>query len=174
MSVKSRMDKVRCFMVDFTSNRPLCFLSSVGGARDFLIGLGFILGLSQIKQTHLFQNFNALIPGFSGPAVGWILLLVGLAVTIAAMVDNEPVTKAGLRVQQFLWLFSAFMYFLSGDIILGLVFGVFFSIPAGYLAFYYKHSPLWAAQKRRFQDVWNNEPDMLTGRNQPDRIEVSG
>lgn len=122
-----------------------------------LIGLGFIFALEQIRQTRIFQNYEELIPGYSGLAMGWLFLLVGGLVAVTALLDKTQWTRLGLRFQAYAWLFSTFMYALNGDFLLAATFGIFFSVPAGYLAFYYKYAPLWAEQKRAFRNKWIEE-----------------
>jgi hypothetical protein len=123
---------------NITNDRPLSFLSIVGGVRDILIGIGFILGLDEIRQTRLFMNYDALVPGYSGIVVGVILLAVGLLVSVMATTKKIKPTRAGLTAQAFLWLFSTLMYALSGSYLLAVIFGIFFSLPAGYIAYQYK------------------------------------
>lgn len=123
---------------NFTNNRPMCFLSTVGAVRDVLIGLGFLFGLEEIRQTRLFQNYDDLIPGYSGMAVGILLFMVGLFVAVTAISDKTQWTKAGLNFQAYAWLFSTIMYALHGEFLLAAIFGVFFSIPAWYIGFCYK------------------------------------
>lgn len=146
-SIAKLGNKLMFFTSNFTNNRPLCFLSTLGGIRDFLIGLGFVLGLEQIRQTRLFQNYDELFPGYSGLVMGALFIVVGLFVAVTATLDKTKFTRFGLRFQALAWLFSAIMYALSGDFLLCAIFGVFFSIPAGYLAFYYQHSPLWIEEQ---------------------------
>lgn len=155
--IKALGNKLAFFTANLTNNRPLCFLSTCGGVRDSGIGVGFILGLEQIRQTRLFQNYDELVPGYTGMGVGVLLLIVGLIVAVTAVADKTKWTQIGLRIQAFVWLFSAIMYSLNGDLLLGLIFGMFFSIPAGYLAFYYKYAPTWAQQKKEFRDNWIKE-----------------
>lgn len=157
MGIKTLGNKIGFFTANLTNNRPLCFMSMVGGIRDFLIGIGFVFGLEQIQQTRLFQNYDALVPGITGMGAGYLFLLIGLVVAVAALADRVEQTRLGLRFQAYAWLFSAIMYAMHGDFLLALIFGVFFSVPAGYLAFYYKYAPLWAEQKEEFRREWEEE-----------------
>lgn len=159
-SITKLGNKLVFFTANLTNNRPLCFLSTVGGIRDFLIGLGFVLGLEQIRQTRLFQNYDELFPGYSGLVMGALFIAVGLFVAVTATLDKTEYTRFGLQFQAFAWLFSAIMYGMSGDFLLAAIFGVFFSVPAGYLAFYYRYAPLWAEQKRQFRDKWIEENEL--------------
>lgn len=138
-------------------------MSTVGGIRDLLIGLGFIFGLEQIQQTRIYQNYEELVPGHSGLAMGILFLVVGLFVAVTAILDKTKWTKIGLDFQAFAWLFSSLMYLMNGEVLLAVIFGVFFSIPAGYLAFYYKYAPLWAEKKRKFRRQWRIENGESTG-----------
>lgn len=149
-----RIKALARFLANFTNNRPLAFLSALGGLRDFFMGLGFVLGLSQIQQTHLYQNYNALIPHFSGPAAGWLLIVIGLVVVVSALMNKTRWVQKGLRASALIWLFSTIMYGLNGDLVLASIFGIFFSIPAGYLAYYYRFSPRWTEQKQMFREEW--------------------
>lgn len=153
-SIKKIPDRVMFFITNLTNNRPLCFLSAVGGARDVLIGLGFLFGLEEIRQTRLYQNYEDLVPGYSGVAVGLLLLLIGSIVAATSLSDRVKWTRMGLNVQAFAWLFSMIMYAMHGNFVLAAVFGLFFSVPAGYLAYYYKNTPLWAERRKRFRDQW--------------------
>lgn len=162
MSIRDLGNRLTFFTSNLTNNRPLCFLSTVGGIRDVLIGLGFIFALEQIRQTRIFQNYEELIPGYSGMAMGWLFLVVGLFVAVTALLDKTHWTRMGLRFQAYAWLFSTFMYALNGDFLLAAVFGIFFSVPAGYLSFYYKYAPLWAQQRHQFRLEWKEKLTMQT------------
>jgi hypothetical protein len=139
-SIASVWNRLAYFTANFTNNRPLCFLSTVGGIRDTLVGIGFIFGLEQIRQTRLFQNYDALFPGYSGLLMGIAFIAIGLVVAVTATLDKTHITRRGLKIQAYAWLFSTLMYSFNGDFILAAIFGIFFSLPAGYLAFYYKYS----------------------------------
>lgn len=160
MSIRDLGNRLTFFTANLTNNRPLCFLSTVGGIRDVLIGLGFIFALEQIRQTRIFQNYEELIPGYSGLAMGWLFLIVGGVVAVTALLDKTQWTQLGLRFQAYAWLFSTIMYALNGDFLLAAIFGIFFSVPAGYLAFYYKYTPLWAEQRSQFRREWKEKHDL--------------
>jgi hypothetical protein len=117
----------------------MAVLAAAGGLRDAAIGVGFLFSLAEIRQTLLYQNYNELIPGITGPIVGLAFILVGLFVAWCATAGRNREARFGLRVQAFLWLFSAFMYALNGGWLLAVIFGVGFSFFAGYLAFFQKH-----------------------------------
>jgi hypothetical protein len=149
-------NRIGYFFSDFLRNRPLCFLSTIGGLRDFLLGLGFIFSVNQITNTVLYQNFSAIAPGVYA---GALFILMGGFTMLTAFVDKIRYARWGLRVQAFVWLFSAIMYALGGNWIFAFMLGGYFSVMAGYLAYYYKYAPLWARQKRDFRDQWIKQHD---------------
>ena len=149
-------NRIRYFFVNFMKNRPLCLLSTLGGLRDFLLGLGFIFGVDHVTNTLLYENFNALLPGI---IAGFIFLLVGAFTMLTAFVDKIRYARWGLRFQSFIWLFSGLMYALDNKWIFAFMLGGYFSAMAGYLAYYYKYAPLWRRQKRQFRDDWIAQHD---------------
>lgn len=150
----NRTTKLRYHLIDFINNRPLCFFSFMVGLKEIAFGLGFILALEEIRQTRVYQNYDALIPGYTGIIAGVVMVIIGLFISITAIADHIEVTRPALRASAFLWLFSAFMYALNGDVILALGIGLFMSAIPGYLAFYYKHAPLWQNQKRELREFF--------------------
>jgi hypothetical protein len=134
---------IKSFFKNLASDRPLDSLSILGGLRDFLFGIGFVFGLDQIQQTLLYQNYDALIAGVTAPLAGWLMLIIGVLVIVSALMHKTEITRFGLLAQCLLWLFSAIMYALSHEIILAMIFGVFFSLPAAYLRFYYTRRKYW-------------------------------
>jgi len=125
----------------FLKYRPLSILAMAGGIRDILLGAGFLTGFIQITQTLIYQNYEELVPGYSGGFVGLLLILSGLAVIYFATQTKRVGLVHALNVQAFLWLFSTIMYILNGHLLLAAIFGVFFTFPAGFIAFYVKYNP---------------------------------
>lgn len=131
------MNKIRFFC----KYRPLSVLAMAGALRDILLGIGFLIGLEQITQTLIYQNYDELIPGISGPVVGVLLVAISLCtIGFAAMTKRVALTGA-LKVQAALWLFSTLMYILNGHWLLAGIFGIFFCFPAAFIAFYVKYNP---------------------------------
>ena len=149
-------NRIGYFFSDFLRNRPLCFLSTVGGLRDFLLGLGFIFSVDHITHTMLYSNFSEIAPGFFA---GLMFTIVGGFTMLTAFVDKIKYARWGLRAQSFIWLFSGLMYALDGSWIFAFMLGGYFSVMAGYLGYYYKYAPLWAHQKREFRDKWIKQHD---------------
>lgn len=135
----------------FLNNRPLCFLSTVFSARDFALGVGMFFALPDITHSLLYQNVRAL-GGSYGPAVfGLVFMLIAVLTAGTAIADKTRWTKFGLQAQAWWWLFSCITYMMNGNWILAIIFGFLASVPSGYLAFYYKHTPIWAEPKRRWR-----------------------
>lgn len=118
--------------------RPLSILAAAGAIRDILFGIGFVAGWGQVIQTLIYQNYNSLIPGISGPLVGIVLILCGLLVMWGAYNSNRKRMVTALNVQALIWMFSTIVYILNGYWLLAAVFGVFFSFPAGFTAMHIK------------------------------------
>lgn len=145
-------NKIRYQALNFVNNRPLCLISTLIGIKDFLLGLGFVLMIPEITRTFLFQNFDALVPGYSGPVAGAIFMIVAAVVIVTAVWDKIEVTRVFLRASAFLWLFSGIMYAADGNWVLAVALGFFMSVLSGYIAYYYKYAPLWRAQKRALRE----------------------
>lgn len=125
----------------FMKYRPISILAMAGAIRDILLGIGFIAGWSDITQTLIYQNYNDLFPGFSGPLVGILFILAGLSICVGAVRTNRKFMVQALNFQALAWLFSTFVYILNGNFILAGIFGIFFSFPAGFMAFHIKYNP---------------------------------
>lgn len=139
---------------NFFNNRPLCLISTLIGIKDIGLGLGFIFGLYEIQRTLLYQNYDELIPGMSGYIAGGLFLVTGLITVITAIWDKIEITRIGLRVSAFVWLFSGIMYASDGNWILAVALGFVFSALAGYLAYYYKYAPMWRENKRKLREQY--------------------
>lgn len=132
----------------FLNNRPLCFLSTVFGVRDILVGLALALP-SEWHKTVLYSNLDQL----GGAAVyGWLLTLVALFASITAVREHTRWTQFGLRVQSWFWLFAVMSYALTGHYIFAVTDLFMCCIPAGYVAFYYKWTPIWEEPKRTWRE----------------------
>lgn len=131
------IDKIRHF-IDY---RPLSVLAISGGIRDILLGVGFLFQWNQITQTLIFQNYDSLIPGWSGYGAGILLILAGVIVTITSLLYKRAWMIGGLKAQALLWLFSTLMYTLNGHFLLACIFGLLMLVPAGYIAYYVKFHP---------------------------------
>jgi len=123
----------------FLNNRPLCVIGMLSGLKDILVGTGFLFQFNQVTRTHLFQNFNELIPGYSGWIVGIFFILSGIVVITGESINKMKLARWGLRYQAYAWLFSGIMYTLDQEWILALILGGFFSVVSGYTAYYYKY-----------------------------------
>lgn len=121
--------------------RPLSILAMASAIRDILLGIGFIAGWSDITQTLIYQNYNDLFPGYSGPVVGILFILAGVSIIIGAVKTNRRFMVQALNFQALAWLFSTIVYMLNGNFILAAIFGTFFSFPAGFMAFHIKYNP---------------------------------
>lgn len=131
------MNKIRHFL----KYRPISILAMSGAVRDILLGLGFILGYEQITRTLIYQNYDELVPGYSGPVVGVMLILIGLFVIGFAVKTKRWLLTGALKFQAALWFFSTIMYILNGHWMLAGIFGVFFCFPALFMALYIKYNP---------------------------------
>lgn len=157
-----RRTKVWFHISNFINNRPLCLLSTLSGARDVIIGLGFLLSTIQIHNSQLYKNYDELIAGYSGEWAGFLFVGAGLITMILAIIDHTKWVRVSLRFQALLWLFSGIMYAMDDNWVFALALGFYFSIVSGYLAYYYKYAPLWAQQKRQFRDEFIAKHDPLT------------
>lgn len=131
------MNRIRFFF----KYRPISILAMAGALRDILLGIGFIIGYEQITQTLIYQNYDELVPGYSGPVVGAALILIGVLILWAASQTKRWFLTGTLKVQAALWLFSTIMYVLNGHWMLAGIFGVFFCFPALFMALYVKYNP---------------------------------
>ncbi len=125
----------------FLKYRPLSILAMAGAVRDILLGIGFIVGWTQITQTLIYQNYDELWPGYSGMVAGIVFVVIGIGLIWAAINTKRDWLVHALNVQAFFWLFSTLMYALNGHFLLAMIFGVFFTFPAGFTAFYVKYNP---------------------------------
>ena len=130
-----------------SKDRPLRFLTGVGGIRDIIVGAGFLTGSTEVTSLQLYINFNSLLVGAAAPLVGWLFLIAGIVALLAAVKDWPVLASRALWVQSFLWLFSGWMYLLSGDLFHSIVFGYLFSIPAAYIAIHYKWKASWIQEQ---------------------------
>lgn len=133
----------------FLNNRPMCFLSTIGALRDILVGIA----LSWPKDwdhTVLYSNLETL---GGARLYGMTLAVIALFVAVTAVRDYTKLTQIGLRVQSWFWLFASISYLSAGYWVFALGDFLMFSVPAGYIAFYYKYTPIWEAPKR----VWRKK-----------------
>ena len=131
----------------FLNNRPLCFLSTVFSVRDFILGMALFLTVGDLSQSRLVANLNEL----GGAQIyGIVFMVIAILTAGTAIADKTRWTKFGLQVQAWWWLFAGVTYVMNEQYWLALIFGAMCSIPSGYLAFYYKYTPIWEEPKR----VW--------------------
>jgi hypothetical protein len=146
--------KLTNFLLSLATNRPLCLIAAGLGIRDFFVGLGFIFNFSDVTQTLLYQNFTGLLHGpADGIIAGVLFIIFGLFVMVTALMNKPRPAAVGLRFQSLVWMFSAIMFFINGQFLLAIVTGLFFSIAAGYLAFFFRYGPELKVQKRRIEEV---------------------
>jgi hypothetical protein len=136
----------------FLNNRPLCFMSTVFGLRDILVGIA-LAWPREYDRTVLYSNLNSL---GGARLYGVVLALIALFVVVTAVSDNTRYTQMGLRVQSWFWLFAALSYALTGFWVFALANLLMCAVPAGYTAFYYKYTPIWDSPKR----VWRTQHGM--------------
>lgn len=141
------MSKTAKLIAYFLNNRPLCFLSTVFGARDVLVGLALVFP-SDYRNTVLYANLNEL----GGAAVyGLALAFVALIVAVSALSDHPRLTQWGLRILSWFWLFAAISYGLTGHYVFAMANLLICCIPAGYISFYYKWTTIWDYPKREWR-----------------------
>jgi hypothetical protein len=128
----------------FINNRPLCFLTIVFALRDFIFGLGIVLGVPELMHTLLVQNLNELWS--AGPIAIFIVVCSALTM-VAAVFDWTKYTRFGLAVQSWTWLFVMFTYISNEQYWLAAIFGLMMSVSAGYISYYYKWASIWDAPK---------------------------
>lgn len=131
----------------FLNNRPLCFLSTVFGLRDVLVGIALALP-REYNRTVLYSNLDAL---GGARLYGILLAVIALFVVVTAISDNTKFTQLGLRVQSWFWLFACVSYLLTGFWVFSLANLLMCAIPCGYIAFYYKYTPIWESPKREWR-----------------------
>lgn len=139
----------------FLNTRPLCFLSTVLSVRDFVIGFALLLALPDLTQTLLYSNLNELGGAW---IFGALLMVISVVTGVAAVRDETKWTRRGLQVGAWFWLFACVSYLIHGNYVLAIIFGLLASIPSGYLAFYYKHLPIWEEPKRLWREKYGLEP----------------
>jgi hypothetical protein len=132
----------------FLNNRPLCFLSTVFAIRDFVIGLALLTHYREIAQTVLYHNLNELA---SAGLFGVILMVIAVVTGVTAIADRKKWTQWGLQFSAWFWLFACISYMFSGTFLFAAIFGLMCSIPAGYVSFYYKHTPIWEEPRRHWR-----------------------
>lgn len=132
----------------FLNNRPLCFLSTVFSVRDFILGLALFLGVSDLSQSRLVANLNELGGAW---IYGIVFMVIALLTAGTAIADKAAWTKFGLQAQAWWWLFAGVTYLINGNFWLAAIFGLLASVPSGYLAFYYKYTPIWDQPKRKWR-----------------------
>jgi hypothetical protein len=139
----------------FLNNRPLCFLSTVFAVRDFILGLALFLTLHDIQSGHLYKNLQEL---GGARTYGMVFMVIAVFTAVTAIANKTRYTKFGLQVQAWFWLFAGITYVINGNYILALIFGAMCSIPSGYLAFYYKYTPIWDEPKKQWRLKHGLEP----------------
>lgn len=132
----------------FLNTRPLCFLSTVFSLRDFLLGLSFVLGVPDLTRTILHRNLDQLGGAW---IYGIIFMVIAVFTAGTAILDKNKLTRLGLQVQAWFWMFACITYIVNFNYMLSLIFGLMCSIPSGYLAFYYKYNPMWDEPKRKWR-----------------------
>lgn len=143
----------------FLNNRPLCFLSIVFSIRDFIIGLGLLWPLSDMTHSLLYANLNELGGAW---IFGALLMVISVLTGVAAVADNNKLTRTGLQVGAWFWLFACMSYLMNGNVTFSILFLFLASVPSGYLAFYYKHTPIWDEPKRKWRAQYGLPLDRLT------------
>lgn len=138
----------------FLNNRPLCFLSMTFSLRDIALGFGLLFNRPDLSRTILYSNLDELGGAW---VYGLILMLVGLFTLCTAARERTKYTQLGLRVQSWFWLFACMSYLFHGNFLLSIIFGLMMSIPSGYVAFYYKHHPMWDGPKRAWRAKYGLE-----------------
>lgn len=141
------MSKTAKLIAYFLNNRPLCFLSTVFGVRDVLVGLALVFP-SDYHNTVLYANLNQL--GGAG-LYGVLLAAVALIVAVSATTEYTRYTQWGLRAMSWFWLFAAISYGLTGHWVFAFANLLICSIPAGYISFYYKWTHIWETPKRQWR-----------------------
>ena len=138
-------------------SKPLRVLTALGGLRDIVIGLVFIIGHTQVQSLTLYQNFDSLIPGLSGILAGIAFLSVGVFAFATAGLDMPVLAKYPLKFQALMWMFSSIVYIMSGNWLLALIYGLVNSIPAAYIAYNYTYALRWvqkeAELKREIEEL---------------------
>jgi hypothetical protein len=146
--------KLTSYLLNLATSRPLCFLAAGLGARDFFIGLGFLFNFNDVIQTVLYQNFTSLLAGSAdGITAGVLFMVFGSFVAVMSLLNKTQLAAVGLRFQALVWLFSTIMFFIHGQFLLAITIGLFFTIAAGYLAFFFRYGPELKVQKRKIQEV---------------------
>lgn len=132
----------------FLNNRPLCFLSTVFSLRDIFLGFGLAFNRPDLSRTILHSNLDQLGGAW---IFGILLMVVGIYTGVTALRERTKWTQFGLRVQSWFWLFACISYLLNGNFLLSMIWLCCASIPAGYIAFYYKFHPIWDNPKRLYR-----------------------
>lgn len=139
----------------FLNNRPLCFLSTVFSLRDVFLGFGLAFNRPDLSRSILYHNLDQLGGAW---IYGALLMVIALFTGITAVRDYTKLTQLGLRFQSWFWLFACVSYLMNGNVLLASVWATCASIPAGYIAFYYKYTPIWEAPKRHWRNKYGLEP----------------
>lgn len=125
-------------MARFLNNKPLSFFASVFALRDLAFGFGLLLALSDLSHSVLVANLNEL----GGAQIyGAFLVIVSCVTATAGVLKNLPITRFGLTVQAWFWLFACMSYLFNGNWLLAVIFMLMCSIPSGYLAYFYRYTP---------------------------------
>lgn len=139
----------------FLNTRPLGFLSVLFSLRDVFMGIGLSFNRPDLTRSILYHNLDAL---GSARIYGIILIVVGVFTAVMALRERTKLAKFGLRVMSWFWLFACFCYFLNGNYLLSLVWLCCASLPAGYIAFYYKYNPMWDGPKNEWRERYGLRP----------------
>jgi hypothetical protein len=132
----------------FLNNRPLCFLSTVFSFRDALLGFGLLFGRPDFTRTLLHHNLDQLGGAW---IYGLLIMIIAIFTGFTAVRDYTKLTQLGLRVQSWFWLFACVSYLINGNYLLASVWFFMASLPSGYIAFYYKYTPIWESPKREWR-----------------------
>ena len=119
------------------NSKPLAFLSIVFALRDLLVGLALVLG-SAYDNTVLAHNLDQI--GGRG-LYGSILAAIAVATVASVFVHFPKYTRWFLTASGWFWLFTAMSYAASGHYVFAGVYVLMCSLPALYIAYYYRSLP---------------------------------
>jgi hypothetical protein len=132
----------------FLNNRPLCFLSTVFAARDFLFGIGLLFAVHDLARSLLYRNLSELGGAW---IYGVILIVIALVQAVTAVKDNTRWTRWSLEAGSWFWLFTSASYLVNGNWLPALIYLFMCSVSSGYIAFYYKWTHIWDEPKRKWR-----------------------
>lgn len=124
-------------LADILNNKPLAFLSIVFAVRDFLLGLAFVFS-ADFSRTVLATNLNRLGGMW---LYGALLAAIAVGTVTSVFVHFPKYTRWFLTASCWFWLFVSMSYAAYGHYIFGAAYFLMCSLPAGYIAFYYRFFP---------------------------------